>query len=169
VSIEDLPHPPEVPVRGDDDAAGAGTAAAVEDRSGAGAQASGAAGGAGMALDALNDPQSPLSRRVVYFEFDSSLVRSEDRPTIEAHASYLAANPGVSVVLEGHADERGTREYNVGLSERRAHAVSQLLTLQGVQARQIETVSYGEERPAVDGHDESAWQLNRRVEFVYSR
>jgi len=143
-----------------------GEGAAVEDK---GAQAQGAGAGGRFAGDPLNDPASLLSRRVVYFDFDSSAISSEARAIIEAHGKYLAGNPGISIVLEGHADERGTREYNIALGERRANAVRQLIMLLGSASRQLQTVSYGEEQPAAMGHGESAWQLNRRVELVYPR
>lgn len=113
-------------------------------------------------------PADLMSKRVVYFDFDSSTVHDDDRAIVEAHANYLAQHASVKVTLEGHADERGSREYNIGLGERRANAVKQMMTLMGVSAQQISTVSYGEERPAVLGHDESAWHLNRRVEIVYA-
>jgi peptidoglycan-associated lipoprotein len=112
-------------------------------------------------------PGSPLSKHVVYFDFDRSDVREEDRPVVEAHAQYLSAHPQVKVILEGHTDERGTREYNLALGERRAIAVRQLMTVLGVGAGQIQVVSYGEEKPAAEGHDEEAWRLNRRVEITY--
>lgn len=142
-----------------------GGGAAVDDRS----TSSGASGGAAYAGEELNDPNSLLSKRVVYFDFDSDSIKGDFRDIIKVHAGYLAAKPGESVVLEGHADERGTREYNVALGERRANAVRQMLILQGASASQIQTVSYGEEKPAALGHDEEAWRLNRRVEFVYQR
>ncbi len=125
---------------------------------------------AGGALDikALNDPASPLSKRVLYFELDSSQISDEDREIIAAHARFLAAHPDISIVLEGHADERGTREYNLALGERRAKAVQQLLVLQGVDPRQVQVISFGEERPVALDHNESAWRLNRRVEILYS-
>jgi peptidoglycan-associated lipoprotein len=104
--------------------------------------------------------------RVIYFEFDSSEINSEGRNLAAGWAAYLAANPNARVRLEGHCDERGTREYNVGLGERRANAVLQALTARGASARQISVTSYGEERPVAAGHDESAWQQNRRVEIV---
>lgn len=104
--------------------------------------------------------------RVIYFDFDRSEVRREDRPVVQAHAEWLA-DTGARVRLEGHADERGSREYNIGLGERRAQAIRQALMLQGVQGSQIETLSYGEERPANRGQGEFAWQQNRRVEIVY--
>lgn len=115
----------------------------------------------------LDDPASPLSKRTIYFDFDSDEIRSEFRDIISAHAEYLAANPEMSLVLEGHTDERGSREYNMALGERRAGAVEKMMLLQGVQENQIETVSFGEERPAVPGSDESAWEANRRVELLY--
>jgi len=117
--------------------------------------------------DPLNDPDSLLSKRTVYFDFDKSNIKPEARKIIEAHAEYLAGHPNVRIVLEGHCDERGTREYNLGLGERRAKSVEQVLNLLGVSGSQLEMVSYGEERPAAMGHDESSWALNRRVEFVY--
>lgn len=143
-----------------------GTAGAAGDEYGAETQGLGADGGmSGMAFD---DPSSPLSQRVIYFEFDSAMVREADREVLSAHANYLANNPMSSVTLEGHADERGSREYNIGLGDRRAQAVKRMLEFQGVNPAQISTVSYGEEKPAVEGHGESVWTQNRRVEIVYS-
>lgn len=104
---------------------------------------------------------------VVYFDFDRSEIRAEFNQMLSAHADYLASNPNVSVRLEGHADETGSREYNIGLGERRAQAVRRVLLLQGVGEGQLSTVSYGEERPAALGSDEEAYGLNRRVELVY--
>ena len=108
-----------------------------------------------------------LSKRVVYFDFDKSDIRADSQTVVAAHAAYLAKNPSQKVRLEGHADERGSREYNIGLGERRAQAVRRALLLQGVAEVQLSTVSYGEERPAVAGSDEQAYALNRRVEIVY--
>lgn len=122
--------------------------------------------GAGGAAE-LNDPGSPLSVRVIYFDYDSSNIREDFQGVIEAHATYLAAHPERSVTLEGHADERGSREYNLALGERRALAVRRQLVLLGAAAGQIRTVSYGEERPVAEGHDEHSYSLNRRVEIVY--
>lgn len=107
-----------------------------------------------------------LGMKVFYFDFDQTVVKPEARPALEAHAKNLSASGG-RVVLEGHADERGTREYNLALGERRAEAISRYLSVLGVAANQIETVSYGEERPAAQGQDESSWSLNRRVELRY--
>jgi len=108
-----------------------------------------------------------LSKRIVYFDFDKSDIRADSQSVVAAHAAYLAKNPAQKVRLEGHADERGSREYNIGLGERRAQAVRRALLLQGVAEAQLSTVSYGEERPAVAGSDEQAYALNRRVEIVY--
>jgi peptidoglycan-associated lipoprotein len=107
-----------------------------------------------------------LSKTTIYFAYDSSDLDAESQAVAEAHASYLMNN-AARVVLEGHADERGTREYNLALGERRAKAVASVFEALGVNMANIETVSYGEENPAVEGHDESAWHLNRRVEIRY--
>lgn len=115
----------------------------------------------------FEDPNNPLSKHTIYFDFDKSDIHPEDRNIIIAHAQYLVQHPNTKVVLEGHTDERGTREYNIALGERRAKAVSQLMQLQGVAQSQIQVVSFGEERPVAMGHDESAWRLNRRVEITY--
>ena len=127
-----------------------------------------AAEGEGKMMDPLSDPSSPLATRVIYFDFDSSVIKAEFKDVIIAHGNYLAGHPEAAVVLEGHADERGTREYNIALGERRAKAVEKLLTVQGVAPNQIQVISFGEERPVALGHDESAWSLNRRVEILYS-
>ena len=108
-----------------------------------------------------------LSKRVVYFDFDRADIRADSQAVVGAHAAFLAKNPAQKVRLEGHADERGSREYNIGLGERRGQAVRRALLLQGVAEAQLSTVSYGEERPAVAGSDEQAYALNRRVEIVY--
>lgn len=108
-----------------------------------------------------------LEQRVIYFDFDNADIRAEYREVVTAHAQYLATSPNMKVRLEGHADERGSREYNIGLGERRAQAVRRALMLQGSGDGQLVTVSYGEERPAVTGSDETAWAKNRRVELVY--
>lgn len=116
---------------------------------------------------ALADPDSPLAVRIIYFDYDSANIRSDFADTIAAHAAYLTDNPSASVTLEGHADERGSREYNLALGERRALAVRRQLVLLGASAGQVTAVSYGEERPVADSHNEEAYSLNRRVELVY--
>ncbi len=115
----------------------------------------------------LDDPNSPLANRIIYFEYDSSAVRAEDVATLEAHAAYLGEHINVTVRLVGHTDDRGAREYNLALGERRALAIRQILMLQGASVQQFEVTSFGEERPAVDGIDETARQQNRRVEINY--
>ncbi len=132
-----------------------------------GAEIHGMGQGTAIESDPFSDPSNPLSTTVVYFDFDRSDIKPEARSIIEAHARYLAEHPDVRVTLEGHCDERGTREYNLGLGERRAKAVQQMMSLLGVSPRQMEVISYGEEKPAVLGHDESAWSKNRRVVIVY--
>ena len=117
--------------------------------------------------DPLEDPNSLLSARVIYFDYDQSSIRMDYHDVVRTHAEYLASNPQVSVRLEGHADERGTREYNLGLGESRAYAVRDLMLAEGVSDSQIIVVSYGEERPAAYEHNEEAWALNRRVELLY--
>lgn len=155
------------PVQGTEENAGGATTTPVAPNSGADASALGgsAATNNGGMTSAENDL---LQTKVVYFEYDSSTVKDSDRAVIQAHANYLAQHPEAKVTLEGHTDERGTREYNIGLGDRRANAVKQMMLLSGAAAGQISTVSYGEERPASLGHDESAWAKNRRVEIVYS-
>ncbi|HGX94284.1 MAG TPA: peptidoglycan-associated lipoprotein Pal [Candidatus Tenderia sp.] len=133
-----------------------------------GAEISGMSAGNAITADPFNDPANLLSTQTIYFDFDRSDIKADARAVIEAHARYLADNPNVRVTLEGHTDERGTREYNLALGERRAVAVRQMMALLGVSSRQIDVVSYGEEKPAVLGHDESAWSKNRRVVIVYS-
>ena len=107
------------------------------------------------------------SSRVIYFAFDNASVPAAAFETLRAHAVYLKGNSNAKVRLEGHADERGTREYNVALSERRAQSVEKFLRVQGVAASQIEMVSYGEEKPTAYGSDEMSWAKNRRVELNY--
>ena len=116
----------------------------------------------------LDNPDSLLSQRTIYFEFDRSNVRAQFRPIIDAHAAYIQANPSARVILEGHADERGSREYNLGLGEQRGSAVEDLLRAVGVSGSQVEVVSYGEERPVCRESSDDCWQRNRRAEIVYT-
>lgn len=108
-----------------------------------------------------------LSQRRVHFAFDSSTIDDEARVIIEAHAAHLVANPQIKVTLEGNGDERGTREYNLALGERRAQAVERMMKVLGVASNRIKTVSYGEEKPLCTEHNESCWRQNRRAEIVY--
>ncbi len=107
-----------------------------------------------------------LARNVIYFDFDKSDIKPEYADIVSAHARNLTAHPNLKLKLEGNTDERGTREYNIGLGERRAQAVRRALLLQGVAESQLTTVSFGAERPAVEGDDEAAWAKNRRVNMV---
>jgi len=152
------------------------TGAPVEERTPAtdtGATTAGAtgAGVSGTATGAqgnpLKDPRSPLSKRSVYFDFDSYAVKDEYKPLIEAHGRYLQANRGAKMTIQGNADERGSREYNIALGQRRADTVKRMMLLYGATDAQIETVSFGKEKPRNPGHDEAAWAENRRDDFAY--
>ena len=165
------------PVKDDtmaDDAAGAQSQQAGDSTQVGGLSDGGLVGGAaleGAAVSydraAINDVNSVLAERVIYFDFDSDQISQEFIDLIAHHGKYLAANPDMSLRLEGHADERGSREYNVALGNRRAQAVRRLILFQGANASQISVISYGEEKPVALGHDEEAWRLNRRTELVY--
>ncbi len=120
-----------------------------------------------ISADPFSDPANPLSHSVIYFDYDSSAVRSGDIDIINAHARYLVDNPSAKIRLEGHADERGSREYNVALSENRGLSVKQLMMFQGIRSDQTEVVAFGEERPLEFCHAESCWSKNRRVEIIY--
>lgn len=134
---------------------------------GSGAMTSAASQGADWYGDPLEDPNSLLATRVIYFDYDQSSIRLDYRDIVRAHAEYLATNSQVMVRLEGHADERGTREFNLGLGEDRANSVRSLMMAEGVSDSQIAVVSYGEESAVSYEHNEEAWALNRRVELVY--
>lgn len=138
----------------------AGCSSSGGSRDGDGADGAGAYGYDAASL------QARIDSKTVYFEFDSSNIRSEDLPVLDAHASRLTSS-GDRVRIEGHCDERGTREYNLALGERRANTVRRYLMSRGVASSQIEVVSYGEERPADPGHNETAWARNRRAFLDY--
>ena len=125
-------------------------------------------GGDASAMGAGSAATGALARKVIYFDFDKSEIKPEFNDLISSHARNLTSHPNLRLKLEGNTDERGTREYNIGLGERRAQAVRRALMLQGVAETQITTVSFGAERPAVEGDDEAAWAQNRRVELVYT-
>jgi len=161
-----------------------GTPAAVEDRTGgtaattaakpAGADSTGlsGAGVAGSALpgdagDPRKNPASPLSRRSIHFDFDSFVVKDEYRPMLEAHAGYLMSKRDARVILQGNADERGSREYNLALGQKRAEAVRKVLSVLGVTEAQMEAVSFGEEKPRNEADTEAAYAENRRTDVVY--
>jgi peptidoglycan-associated lipoprotein len=142
--------------RGDESSGAATTAGATDSAS----EAQGLSDGTQAAA------QRPGKLRIL-FEYDSSTIDSESRRIIEQHAAYLEANPGVKINLTGHADERGTREYNLALGERRGEAVERMLVVLGVTDDRMTMISYGEEQPLAMGHDETSWRVNRRVEFIY--
>ena len=118
-------------------------------------------------VDPLNDPANILAKRSVYFPFDASAVQAADKPVVEAHAQYLSEHPDRKVRVEGNCDERGSKEYNLALGQRRADSVKQMLMLGGAKASQIETVSYGEEKPRCTDHNEACWKQNRRSDIKY--
>lgn len=120
-----------------------------------------------MSGNPLKDPSNILSKRSIYFELDSNVVKEEFKPVVAAHARYLQQNRGVKMTVQGNADERGSREYNLALGQRRADAVKQAMQLLGAQPDQIESVSFGEEKPKSTGHDEKSWAENRRADLAY--
>ncbi len=153
--------------------------ASVDERStGTGAEANPAQTGDGIttygasedrlsAEQELNTPGGHLSTRVIYFDYDSTTILPQFNDAIQAHADLLQRYPELALSLEGHADERGSREYNLALGERRAKAVKKQLMVLGASSTQTRTTSYGEERPVATGHDEQSWAENRRVEIIY--
>jgi len=116
----------------------------------------------------LTDPKNVLSKRSVYFDFDSNVVKDEYKGLVQAHAKYMVDKKDSRIRVEGNCDERGSREYNLALGQRRAEAVKKVMTVLGVQDGRIETVSFGEEKPADPGHDEAAWAKNRRGDIKYA-
>src|SRR3989338_4675796 len=121
------------------------------------------------AVDPLNDPASILAKRSTYYPFDVAVVQDEDKPVVQAHAKYLSEHANRKVRLEGNCDERGSNEYNLGLGQRRADGVNKMLSLGGARAEQMESVSYGEEKPRASGHDEASWSQNRRTDLNYAK
>ncbi|GLR27152.1 MULTISPECIES: peptidoglycan-associated lipoprotein Pal [Limnobacter] len=117
--------------------------------------------------DPLNDPQGVLAKRSVYFDYDSYDVKPDFRALVQAHARYLTEHKNANIVIQGNTDERGGSEYNLALGQRRADAVKSLMLALGVNANQIETVSFGKEKPKATGHNEAAWAENRRADIVY--
>lgn len=130
------------------------------------ARSQGMAGGAGGGAAELNDPNSPLYKKVIYFDYDSSEIRADNQATVQAHAAYLAAHPQTTITLEGHTDERGSREYNLALGERRAYIVRNYLKSLGINPDRMAIISYGEEKPLDYAETEGSMAKNRRAEFV---
>ncbi len=145
--------------------------AAGSEGSGGGGMSSSDLGGSGSGrpgyFSQLNDPNSILSQRSVYYDFDSYTVKSEYRELVSAHARFLRDNASASVILQGNTDDRGSREYNLALGQRRADSVKNMMTLAGARDAQIESVSLGEEKPRAMGQGESAWSQNRRTDILY--
>jgi peptidoglycan-associated lipoprotein len=115
----------------------------------------------------LKDPGSILSKRSIYYDLDKFDIKDEYRPLVEAHAKYLRENPSARMLVQGNTDERGSREYNIALGQRRADGVKKMLILLGARDNQIESASLGEEKPQADGHGEEAWSKNRRSDILY--
>jgi len=160
------PAPVEESAPGTAAAAGAGTAGGASTSGATTAGISGTPAGGGLS-PALKDPRNILSKRIIYFDYDSFVVKDEYRAQVEAHAKYLQTTRVANITLQGHTDERGSREYNIALGQKRADAVKQLMRVLGATEIQIETVSFGKEKPKSEGHDEAAWAQNRRVEIIY--
>jgi peptidoglycan-associated lipoprotein len=148
-------------------APGAATSAASGSGTGSSSGASAQSAIETITLHPLDDPQSPLTRRSIYFEFDSVVVPDAGLSLLGPHARYLAANRNATVRIEGHTDERGGREYNLALGQRRAEAVLKALQLLGAPTSSLEAISFGKEKPADTGHDEAAWVRNRRADLHY--
>jgi len=147
---------------------GTDTAAKVEDRSGAGVATVTAGSTSGSGIAALTDPNNILSKRSVFFDFDSYIIKSEAKPLVEAHARFLVQNPQMKMLIQGNTDERGSREYNLALGQKRADVVKQALLLLGAKEAQIESVSLGEEKPRCDDASEACYAENRRGDMLYS-
>jgi peptidoglycan-associated lipoprotein len=144
--------------------------AKVEERSATPAQGTADARSVGTVTtttDPLNDPKGILAKRSIYFDYDSYVVKDEFKPVVEAHAKYLGSNKGRKIIIQGNTDERGGREYNLALGQKRAEAVRKSLSLLGVPEAQMEAVSLGKEKPKATGNDEAAWAENRRSDIVY--
>jgi peptidoglycan-associated lipoprotein len=121
-----------------------------------------------IGVNPLKDPNNILSKRSVYFDFDSSLVKDEFKPLVQAHARYLVEHPSTRTTVQGNTDERGSAEYNLALGQRRSDSVKQAMTVLGASDKQIDTVSFGKEKPKAAGHDEDAWAQNRRADIGYA-
>jgi len=165
------------PVKPGDETAGSGdkgkegaSAGSISDRgANTGTSLSGIDGTVSYDKNAIHDPKSVLFEHIIYFDFDSSNIREDFVELIKHHGKYLSLHSEVTIRLEGHTDERGSREYNIALADRRAQSIKRLLMFEGASSKQVAIISYGEEKPADLGHDDEAWRLNRRAEFVYDQ
>jgi len=149
------------------DRLGRGGAGKVEDRNAGAVKTVTPPSSRSQALAALRDPNSPLSKRSIYFDYDSYSVKEEFRSVVEAHAKYLNAHKDRKVIIQGNTDDRGGAEYNLALGQKRAEAVRKALALLGVSEAQVEAVSFGKEKPKALGNDEAAWAENRRADIAY--
>lgn len=140
--------------------------AAVEDRTVQGADAK-SAGQQSVTANPLKDPNNILSKRSVYYDYDKTDIKDEYKPMVEAHARYLTGHKEARIAVQGNCDERGSREYNIALGNRRADSVRKMMNVLGVPDSQVETVSFGEEKPRAACHEESCWKENRRADIVY--
>jgi peptidoglycan-associated lipoprotein len=157
------------PVEDRNASASAGSGAGASTSPGTGSNIGGTATpGSGQGSSALRDPNNILSRRSIYFDYDSDQVQDQYRPLVEAHARYLQGNRSARMTIQGNTDERGSREYNIALAQRRADSAKRMMQLLGAGETQIETVSFGKEKPKNQGHDETAWAENRRDDIVYA-
>lgn len=148
--------------------AGAGSGASTSGMGTTGGASGNALQGNTLGSNPLKDPRSPLSRREIFYDYDSFVVKDEYKPLLEAHATYLKANRNARVTVEGNTDERGSREYNLALGQKRSESVKRVLTLLGVSEAQIDTVSFGEEKPRNPASNEAAWSENRRCDLRYA-
>ncbi|BBN89041.1 peptidoglycan-associated lipoprotein Pal [Azospira sp. I09] len=152
--------------------AGCGSQPAAPEQSGAGVENRSATatgvGGGDVGMKPYNDPKNVLYKRSVYFDYDKFDIKPEYKELVAAHAKYLAANKGTKILIQGNTDERGSREYNLALGQKRSDAVKKALSLLGVREDQLESVSLGEEKPKAEGNDEAAYAENRRADILYS-
>lgn len=159
---------PQVNAPVDDKSVGATTGTTNSGANTSGSAGSGISGSNVAGDNPLRDPNNVLSKRSIFFDFDSFVVRDEFKPLVEAHARYLAANRNAHLTVQGNTDERGSREYNIALGQRRADAAKRMMTLFGAQDSQIETVSFGKEKPRNPGNDDAAYAENRRDDIIYA-
>ncbi|MBU3735935.1 MAG: peptidoglycan-associated lipoprotein Pal [Methylobacterium sp.] len=167
-SSKPVKEEPAAPVESKTPAASQPAAPAAPAASGAPEATTTPATESAVKVNPLTDPGNILSKRSIYFDFDKDEVKPEFRPLVEAHAKYLSENPDARVMLQGNADDRGSREYNLALGQRRAVAVKKVMNVLGMQDKQIETVSYGEEKPRCSEQAESCWSQNRRTDIIYA-
>jgi peptidoglycan-associated lipoprotein len=156
-------------VKKDEPAPGASPAAGAPSAAPGAAPTARSAQPGAVAGNPLNDPKSMLFKRSVFYDYDQSAIKTDYRSLVEAHARYLRDNPGATITIEGNCDERGSREYNLALGQRRADGIKSMMKVLGARDGQVDTVSFGEEKPKAQGHDEGSWSQNRRGDIVYRK